>query len=75
MARLLVAVAALLSVAAAHTGSLVGDNRVFEAACARLNIIRVRTVEVGLAEKRAGDKQRRIDRRQFAFFKPLAVRL
>jgi acyl-CoA synthetase (NDP forming) len=33
------------SVAAAHTGSLVGDNRVFEAACARLNIIRVRTVE------------------------------
>jgi acetate---CoA ligase (ADP-forming) len=33
------------SVAAAHTGSLVGDNRVFEAACARLNIVRVRTVE------------------------------
>jgi acyl-CoA synthetase (NDP forming) len=33
------------SVAAAHTGSLVGDDRVFEAACARLNIIRVRTVE------------------------------
>jgi acyl-CoA synthetase (NDP forming) len=33
------------SVAAAHTGSMVGDNRVFQAACDRLNIIRVRTVE------------------------------
>lgn len=33
------------SVAAAHTGSFVGDNRVFEAACDRLNLIRVRTVE------------------------------
>jgi acyl-CoA synthetase (NDP forming) len=34
-----------VAVAAAHTGSLVGDNRVFQAACERLNIIRVRTVE------------------------------
>jgi acyl-CoA synthetase (NDP forming) len=33
------------SVAAAHTGSLVGDNRVFQAVCERLNIIRVKTVE------------------------------
>jgi acyl-CoA synthetase (NDP forming) len=33
------------AVAAAHTGSLVGDDRVFEAACERLNIIRVRCVE------------------------------
>jgi len=33
------------AVAAAHTGSLVGDDRVFDAACERLNIVRVRTVE------------------------------
>jgi acyl-CoA synthetase (NDP forming) len=33
------------AVAAAHTGSLVGDDRVFDAACERLNMVRVRTVE------------------------------
>lgn len=33
------------AVAAAHTGSFVGDNQVFEAACEQLNIVRVKTVE------------------------------
>jgi acyl-CoA synthetase (NDP forming) len=33
------------SVAKAHTGSLVGDDRVFTAACRKLNIIRVTSLE------------------------------
>jgi acyl-CoA synthetase (NDP forming) len=32
-------------VAAAHTGSLVGDDRVFDAVCSKLGVVRVRSIE------------------------------